>query len=403
MRVLQVNKFFYPRGGTERYFFDVSCALADAGHDVVHFAMAHPENGESAYADGFVSHVDFHASGSPLDLLRRAARFVYSGEARDRLAELIKRTRPDVAHLHNVAHQLTPSILDALQSANVPVVQTLHDYKLICSSYLLFADGKVCERCRGGRHYQAALRRCHHGSISKSALGVVEMTVHALRGSYRSVRRFLCPSRFLRDKHREFGVAGDRLAHVPYFIRGDRYTPAFEPGEYALYLGRLSREKGVATLLDAAERVRLPLVVLGGGPLRVELERRAAEAGVPVEFLGHLEGESLHDAIRAAAFVVVPSEWYENLPYAVLESFALGKPVLGARMGGIPELVREGETGALFTAGHAGELAEAWRRLCAEPERLESMGRRARGVIDRDHSPGAHIEQLTEVYRSVAS
>lgn len=336
MRVLQLNKFFYVKGGSERYFFDVMHGLAAAGHTVIPFSMQDDRNEASPFESDFVSHVDFQAGGSPVALLKRAARFVHSGEACRKLRDLVRRERPDVAHLHNVAHQLTPSIVDVLASEGVPVVQTLHDYKPICSSYLLYANGAPCERCRGGKHYQAVLQRCHHGSRVKSVLGFVEMGWHVLKGSYDPIARFLCPSEFLRGRCEDHGLGAERLLHVPYFLNADAYEADSTPGAYALYMGRLSREKGVETLIRAAADVGEPLVIVGDGPLRPYLEAFARSLEAPVCFDGYRSGEALQDRVRGAAFVAVPSEWYENLPYAVLESFALGKPVLGARIGESP-------------------------------------------------------------------
>jgi len=402
MRILQVNKFHYLRGGSERYYFDLSEALVRAGHDVVPFSMRHERNRPSPYESSFVGEVDFHETRGAGERLRLAGRFVHSAEAQEKIAALIERVKPDVAHLHNVAHQLTPSILAPLHAAGVPVVQTLHDYKLVCSSYLLFANGETCERCRGGRHFQAVLQRCHHGSFAKSLLGFAEMSWHAVKRSYDAVALFLCPSLFLREKCVEFGVTEGRLVHLPYFLPTEGYEPATAPGSYALFAGRLSREKGIATLLEAARRLGdHRLIVLGEGPLSHELAAKASADHSPVEFRGYVEPEELRTLVRGAAFVIVPSEWYENLPYAVLEAFALGKPVLGARIGGIPELVHEGETGALFDPGDAAGLAAAWRSLLASKEHLATMGRRARHLIESELAAPQHVRRVVELYRSV--
>ncbi len=404
VRVLQANKFFFVKGGAERYFFDLIDGLGRAGHEVIPFSMRHAQNEASAYSEHFVDEVDFHSNGSFWARLRRARGFIYSREARERLSALMAAKRPDVAHLHNIAHQLTPSIIDAFRQAGVPVVQTLHDFKLICSSYLLFSKGDVCERCRGDRHFQAVRQRCHHGSLGMSIVGYMEATVHARRRSYDGVDRFLCPSRFMKEKCESFGIAPERLVHFPYFLASERYRPDVEPGDYALYLGRLSREKGVSTLIEAVRRgPDLPLVILGGGPLKESLEKEAASMPTRVRFEGYLSGDELHDCIRGAAFVIVPSEWYENLPYAVLESFALGKPVLGARIGGIPEMVRDGETGTLFEPGDVDDLAAAWHRMEADRDRLREMGANARCRIETEYEAASHLERLTDIYRSVAA
>ncbi len=404
MRILQANKFFYLKGGAERYLFDLIDGLGGAGHEVIPFSMRHSLNVATPYSEHFVPEVDFHANGSLWSRLRRARGFVYSREARTRLRDLVSRGKPNVAHFHNIAHQLTPSILDEARRAGIPVVQTLHDYKLICSSYLLFANGEVCERCAGGRHYQAVLQRCHHGSLGMSMTGFAEMSFHALRRSYDGVSLFLCPSRFMQRKCASFGIAPERLVHCPYFLVTARYRPDPEPGDYALYMGRLSREKGVSTLISAAGRTGgLPLVVLGDGPLREGLEREAIHSGASIRFEGHLQGSALHDRVRGSAFVIVPSEWYENLPYAILEAFALGKPVLGSRIGGIPELVRDGETGWLFEPRNAVALAERWRGMWQNRAGLKEMGRNARRRAEREYEASQHLARITDIYRSVAA
>lgn len=231
--------------------------------------------------------------------------------------------------------------------------------------------------------------------------------MHRWLRTYEKVRFFLCPSRFMLEKMAEYGVARERLVHFPYFLPLEAYRPAYERSSYFIYLGRLSREKGVATLLAALRLragARLTCRILGEGPLEADLRRQAAEWGLDnVEFSGYLQGEALHAAIRGAAFTVVPSEWYENLPFAVLESFALGTPVLGARIGGIPEMVLDERTGLTFTMGDSRDLAAALERLESHPEQVAEMGRAARRLVEERYAPEPHLEQLEALYaRAVA-
>lgn len=402
MRILQVNKFHFVKGGAERYVSDLSAAQTRAGHDVVPFAMRHPENAPSPYERYFPSEVDFDDPGA----VRRpqtALRIIYSREAERSMDRLLAETQPGVAHLHNIAHQLTPSIVRALRRRRVPTVQTLHDYKIACPAYLFLSNGAVCERCRGGRFYQVALRRCHRRSRAAGAVLAAEAYLHRALGSYEHVAAFLCPSRFMRDTMRRHGLPERKLVHLPYFVPADRYRPADGPGDGIAYVGRLSHEKGLATLLAALPRMKgARLTVIGDGPERPLVEA-AARDGLPIELSGYLSGDALHDAIRAARVVVVPSEWYENLPYAVLETFALGRPVVGARIGGIPELVRDGVTGATFTPRDPDDLARALTPFLEEPARAEAAGRAARALIETECAPEAHLERLSAIYAEAAA
>lgn len=410
MRILQINKYHYLKGGAERYYLDLSLALRERGHSIDHLAMNHPSNEPSLEHDRFVEEVDYRARMGAMGKLRQGFRTIWNPEANRLARELARREpRPAVAHLHNIYHQLSPSLIAALAGEGVPIVQTLHDYKLVCPAYLLMTEGRICERCRGGRYHEAFRHRCLLDSRAASLVGTIEAYFHAWRRTYAEVDRFLCPSRFLLEKIASFGISRTRLVHLPYFLDASRYRPALEPAArmVALYVGRLSREKGIATLIEGMARLpkgRLELEVLGDGPLRETLERRATEICPDrVRFLGFRSGEALHETIRHAAFAVVPSEWYENLPFAILETFALGRPVLGARIGGIPELVESGRTGRLFKSGDVDALAEALLWMTGPEADLGTMGREARRRIEMSYSVEPHLERLLTLYRELSA
>ncbi|MCK4413716.1 MAG: glycosyltransferase family 4 protein [Candidatus Eisenbacteria sp.] len=405
MRVLQANKYHYVKGGAERYYLDVSHRLAARGHTVIPFAMQDERNEGSPHARFFVRGVDYHARGGPWRKIPDALRAIYSRETVRRVSALIADAHPQIAHLHNIYHQISPSLITALARHDIPMVQSLHDYKAICPGYLMMVKGKVCERCCTGSHFNCVIKRCLLDSYSASFVGWLEWRVHEFLHTYQKISRFLCPSRFLLEKFAEHGIARERLIHFPYFLPLDEYQPAYEPQDYFIYLGRLSREKGIATLLAALRRRtgrRLTCRILGEGPLEVELKQQAAEWGLrQVEFTGYVQGEALHQAIREAAFTVVPSEWYENLPFSILESFALGTPVVGSRIGGIPEMVIDGETGLTFTPGDADELAAAIDRMEADPAETIAMGRRARRLDEERYAPDPHLDRLERLYQDL--
>jgi glycosyltransferase involved in cell wall biosynthesis len=401
MKILQVNKFFFLKGGAERYFFELSELLVSRGHEVIPFAMQHEANLPSPYSRHFVSRVDLDGSGPLLRKLGAAARVVYSGESRRKLRELLASVRPDVAHLHNIAHQISPSIIGVLNKSGVPVVQTLHDYKLACPSYLMIAGGKVCDACVSGNLCNVVLKRCVRGSVLASFVSLVEAALHRAARTYSGVEAFLCPSNFLLGVMKRAGIPEKKLFHVPHFLSLAPYGPSHAESDYFVYVGRLSEEKGLAHLLEAKRRVsRMRLVVAGDGSLMAGL-RRAAASDSGVSFTGFLSRPELAEVWRGAAFTVVPSVCYENFPYAVLESFAFGKPVVASRIGGIPELVRDGENGLLAEPGDSGGLAERINRLALNQAETVKMGRAARRDVEEVYSVEKHYASVMSHYERI--
>lgn len=404
MRILQINKFHWVKGGSERYYFDLQRGLAARGHEVAVFASAHPQNEGSPWSRFFAPHADYHGAG-PLAALPLARDVVYNRRAAGQLDLLLAEFRPDVAHLHNIHHQLSPSILAPLERRGIPVVQTLHDYKWVCPAYLFHARGEVCTRCGPGpRFLPVVTRRCLHDSLAKSAVAAWELGASWRRGDVARVRAFLAPSRFLLERVKEHGLPAAQLRHMPYFLRAADYAPATEPGRDILYLGRLSKEKGLPTLFDALKRATgVRLNVAGTGPLEEELRARAARENLPVTFLGYLQGAALLDTVRGARAVVVPSEWYENFPYAVLEAMALGVPVIGSRLGGIPEMVEEGVTGRLVPAGDATALAGALEALTRDGAAAFALGQAARRRLVERWEAGPALAALEAIYAELSS
>ena len=407
MKVLFVNKFYYLRGGAERSFFETKKMLEAKGHRVIPFAMRDERNRPTPYTRYFVNNVEFNKDHSLRAKAEIIPRVIYFRQARRRLEKLLRRERVDLAHLHNIAHQISPSILHSLKKLGIPVVQTLHDYKLICPTYSMLAKGQVCERCRGGRYYHAALQRCNKGSLSASLLNVLEMYTHRALGLYRrNIDLYITPSQFLGRKLRENGIADVPVFYLPNFIDTDAYTPQYGGENYCVYFGRLSSEKGVMTLIRSMRGLEgLKLLIIGEGLLRSALQDLAAQEGLSdVEFVGYLRGQKLKQAISNSLFVVVPSEWYENCPFSILESFALGKPVIGAQIGGIPELITHGRDGLLFNPGDEQGLRDRIQRLACDPEGTIKMGRNAREKVERKYSVEAHYQKLMTAYdRALAS
>ena len=405
MKILLVNKYFFMKGGSERVFLNEAELLRKRGHCVLFFSMADERNLPAAESGYFVNRIDYADPGHFGKRMAAGLRIFYSFEAAKKLGRLLDQEKPDLAHLHNIHHQLSPSILPVLRSRRVPVVMTLHDYKMVCPAYLMISEGRPCERCRGGRYYQCLLRRCTKGSYAKSLINAIEMYLHhTILDLYRMVNIFISPSRFLREKLLAMGFR-KKIIHLPYSFDVRSYRPCYGSTDGSVcYFGRLAGEKGLFTLLDAMEGVAAPLKIIGNGPIEDDLRARAGSARMPaVRFLGHRSGEELISEIAASRVVVVPSEWYENCPSSVLEAFALGKPVIGSRIGGIPELVRDGETGLTFTPGDAGDLREKLKTLLNNPGLGAGLGQAGRKYVESNLDPARYYPELFGVYRQAGA
>ncbi|MEI5664939.1 glycosyltransferase family 4 protein [Bosea sp. CCNWLW174] len=402
-RLLAINNYFYRRGGAESVFLDHIDLFEAAGWEVVPFAMQHPANLPSAWSEYFVSEIEYGGAGGPLTKVRQATKVIYSLEARRKIRALIGRAPPTIAHAHNVYHHISPSIFGALKAQGVPLVMTAHDLKLACPAYKMLSQGRVCERCLGGRIHNVLLRRCVKESIVVSGLVLLETLVHRSFGLYRNtIDRLIAPSRFYRDKLAEWGWDAGRVAYIPNSIDAKAYSPATHEGDYVVYAGRLAPEKGLATLLRAAALSHQRLVLAGSGPEEQTLRKLAGELGADVAFTGHLDRPELKRVIGEARALVLPSEWYENAPISVLEAYALGRPVIGTRIGGIPELIADGETGSLVEPGNAAMLAEALAGLASLPSSARAaMGATGRDWVAREFSPDRYRDRTMALYEAL--
>lgn len=408
MRILHVNKFLYRRGGAEGYMLDLAELQRGRGHDVSFFAMEHPDNQADDNADLFPPRMELNPP--PSGVAARVATSIdilYRRSARIGMDAILDRVRPDVVHLHNIYHQLSPSILRPVARRGIPTVMTLHDYKLACPTYQFLDNGRICEACIPRRFHNAARRRCNRGSLNASVLASVELAAHTFLGSYDPVDVLICPSEFMLAKMGEAEVYPDRLTHVPHFCDLSQISPAPAPGAGVLFAGRLSHEKGVDVLIDAAALLPagIDVTIAGDGPDLAALRTRAETAGVAdrVRFTGRLPSAELHELMRASAVVVAPSRWYENQPMVVLEAFGCARPVVASDLGGMPELITDGVSGRLVRHDDPAALADALTELATDPVRAHQMGVAAhRGAVDR-FAIDRHLERLDQAYAAAAN
>ena len=369
MKILQVNKFYYPKGGADKYFLDLSSALEKAGHQVAVFSMKHKKNITSQFSSYFVSNFDFN-NLKWWQVIKVPGRIIYSLEAKRKFKKLVKSFKPDIIHIHNIYHQISPSILSVAYKFKIPVVMHLHDYKLICPNYQLFADGHPCEACFPDKYYQCLKKRCFKNSFRQSFIASLEMFIHhkILKIYYKNINTFIAPSRFMKEKIVKFGWKEEKIKIVtnPYSSFTDTNKESFSKKEkdYLLYFGRLSAEKDIATLIKVAISLDYKLKVTGSGPEEVKLREIAdQDKNSLIEFTGFKSGADLKNLILSAKAIVIPSICYDNMPLSLLDALHLGKIVIASKIGGIPEIIKDGVNGLLFEPGSKESLKEKIRSL----------------------------------------
>lgn len=403
LTLLSINNYYYRRGGAEVVFLEQNRLLEEREWRVIPFSMVHEKNYDSEWSEYFVDEIEFGNDYSLLQKVTNSLKVMYSFEAQKKISTLVDQVQPDIAHAHNVYHHISPAIFNTLKSKGVPTVLTLHDLKIACPAYKMLADDGVCERCKEGSVFNVVKHKCIKGSTVLSAVVMLETMVQRLMGTYsKGVDRFVVPSRFYLEKFVEWGWPRDRFTYIPNFVDISRMTPKGSPGDYFVFFGRLGPEKGIKTLVLAAAKSGVKVKIAGTGPLEDELKELIEKTGANVELLGYRVGEELFDVIRNARAVVLPSEWYENAPISIMEAYALERPVIGANIGGIPEMIREDETGALFESTNVDDLSEVLTKFDRmDDETIISMGRTGRQWVELDFTVDRYIERLTELYQEL--
>lgn len=401
MKILQINKYFYKKGGAETVFFNTIHLLEKHGHTVIPFALKNKKNEPSPYEPYFVDYPELSES-SLTDKIKYAPAFIYNKEAATRLESLILKEKPDIAHIHLMFNSLSVSILPVLRKYHIPTVMSVHDYRLKCPAYT-FTDGKgdVCERCGNGSYYNCLIHKCSKGNFFNSLMLCADSYFRDMfYPPVEYIDRFIFVSEFAREKHiqtdHRFEGKSVRLYNFTPDIKD--YPPL--RGNYILFFGRMSGEKGVGTLLEAVRQTPdIKLKIAGTGPLLVRFK---SECPPNVEFLGFKRGEELRKLIHGASFVVVPSEWYENNPMTIIESLMIGTPVIGSDIGGIPELIEENKTGFTFPPKNPDKLKETIQKACAVSEaEYERMSAAAKRFALDNFSEESHYRKLMENYRLI--
>ena len=394
--ILNVSQNHHVRGGSDRYFFTLAELLRKHGHRVIPFTAANAHNEPSEWERYFPRGADFEHPGAG-DLLR----FLYSHDAVKSIRLLLQDTNIDLAHFHIYYGKLTASILEVLKRDGIPLIQTLHEYKLTCPVYSHLSNDQICEACEGKHFWRALPKRCNRGSLARTALSVTESYISKMLGAVKKFDHFISVSHFLREKAISHGIPEDKISTVHNFVDVSDITPNFSIGNYVLYFGRVHRSKGILTLIKAAvPLIHVPIYIVGDGEAMPEVQRIIEQNGCQhIHLLGFKQGDELRELILNSICTVLPSEWYENCPMSVLESYAYGKPVIGADIGGIPELIVDGLDGFLVPSGEQEILQE--RLLWMSEHKIEAaeMGRIGRYKMETEFNADIHYEKIMNVYR----
>ena len=405
MNILQFNKFFYLRGGAERHYFDVIDLLEEKGHTVIHFSMQDSRNRPSPYSTYFVSHLELgDIQKTPLTV---AGRILYSREAARKLSALIDKTKPDVAHVHLAYYHLSHAVLRVLHNKKIPIVYTIHDWKLICPHYILYPEGACGEKSYAGSVFNAIRYRCFKNSFLASTLAVAEYLLS--KRWYRYIDALIAPSQFVKDKFESLGWHGAPITVVPHFVEIPNCTRAarlFKTDDTVLFAGRLAPEKGLRFLLSAWAKQNIPyrLRIAGSGPLEIELKEFVRKHGLKdrVEFLGFLGKQELIKVMAQAGLLVIPSEFYEAFAYSVIESSAAGLPVLSSNIGPTPEYLKKSGGGWTYPLGNGKAFARQINTIMGDVEGRKKAAQKGAEFVKQSFSKAKFYDRLMKVYGRVS-
>ena len=400
MKILMVNKFLYPRGGSESYMLYLAEHLQKMGHEVQFFGM-YDENNTVGNSKGlYTQNMDFHSKGPARFLY--PFKIIYSLEAKKKIMQVINDFLPDIVHMNNINFQLTPSIIYGIKKKGIPLVQTVHDYQMICPNHLLYNFDKnvPCEKCVDGAHINCIKNKCIHGSTVKSIIGVIEAKLYSILRTYKKVDLFVCPSNFLEKKllsAKEYYKGKTKTIHN--FINKDKFTNTDRREEpYIVYVGRLSKEKGIENIAGAAKLLpEYTFVVAGSGPDEDMLK------DIPnIRLAGFLTGDKLCELMGNAKVLLLPSVCYENCPLSILEAHALGVPVVTMNSGGMAELVKDGVTGTLVNEPTPQGIADKLKETIENQDYYNSLIKNCMDEKDNILSVEAYCNILLEEYEKLA-
>lgn len=406
MKVLIINTRHYLGGGDSTYSFNLASLLKKNGHDVYFFGMHDERNIPDPNDDLFVSQIDFRKLNKKKSIkngLYVLSRSIYSKEARNNFSKLLDRVKPDIIHAQNLHGHITPSVILEAKSRNIPVVWTLHDYKMVCPNthFLIDNTGEICEACKNGKFFNAIRKKCKKNSVLASFIASSEAYTHQFLHIRELVDVFISPSTFLESKLLENGFNQKRVKHVPLFLRDEQFCRSNLDDGYFLFIGKIEPIKGILTLIEAAKLLpKIEFKIAGKISDQTE-EAFKSNLSPNINYLGLLNGEEIKKVISRSKAIILPSLWYENQPFAILEAFAARKPVIASDLGGMKELISTNNSGVLFKPGNVHDLKNAIESLIENPQIAIELGNNAFNYVTSIHSEHNHYEKLFEIYESL--
>lgn len=403
MRILLVNKFHYLKGGSEAYYFELGKLLKEHGHEVAYFSMEDERNIKTGDKEYFVKSSDMNSKN-----ITKAFDIIYSKSNKEKMEKALEDFKPDIVHLNNFQRQLSASIIDPCIKKNIPIVFTAHDVQAICPAITMMdKDKKPCELCINGKYINCFKKKCIKDSKLKSLLGTIENNYYRKHGIYTNkIDYIITPSEFYRNKFILDGINESKIKALHNFININDYDIETIDEGYALYFGRLSREKGILNLINAFSKLNNGLLYIAGeGPEKDNIEEIIKENHLEnrIKLLGFLNKEEMREVTRKCKFVVAPSIWYENCPYTVLETLAIGKPIIGSNMGGIPELVNNNENGFIYKYDDINELSEKMNILFNNKELVDEFSKKSKELAKEKYSKEKYYENLIDIYTKARS
>lgn len=408
MRILLVNKFHYLNGGSEKYYFELGKLLKEHGNEVAYFSMKDDRNIKTGDKEYFVEKIDLN-TGSKL----KALDVIYSKENYKKMQEAIDDFKPDIVHLNNFQRQLSESIVECCRKNKIPMVFTAHDVQAICPAIsMMDAEKNICEKCMNGKYINCFKKKCIKNSTLKSVLGAYEGNYYRRKKVYtEKIDHIITPSIFYKNKFIEDGVSDKKVDAIHNFINLKDYYLQIEDEEYALYSGRLAKEKGILNLVEAFSNLvknnenleNIKLYIAGDGPERENIENtiKSNKLENKIILLGYLNQKDLREYTRKCRFLVVPSIWYENGPYSVIETQAIGKAIIGSNIGGIPEMVLNNKNGLTYKFDDIKELESNMKKLFKDKELADKFGKSAKEFAYEEYNPDLYYEKIEKIYKNV--
>ena len=399
MKILMVNKYHYLKGGSEKYYFELAKLLKEKGHEIAFFSMKDEKNIKTDCKEYFVEAIDLN-NGSKL----KAIDVIYSKANEKKMEEALNDFNPDIVHLNNFQRQLSASIIKPIKKKNIPIVFTAHDMQAICPASAMLYKGKICEDCIEKGYRYCIKKSCIKDSKLKSILGVIESKYYRKNKIYKKIDYIITPSEFIKEQLIKGKLEYNKIGTIHNFVISKERIEKNEDEGYAFFFGRLSEEKGILNLIKAIKNIENgKLLIAGDGPERKNIDKYIEENKLQnkIQLLGYLNQEQIRNYIKKSKFIVVPSIWYENCPYSILETMEIGKPIIGSRIGGIPELIENNKNGFLYKYDDIDELEECMKKLFEDKQLVDNQSKKSRELFEQNYSEEIYYNKIIEIYNSL--